>query len=531
MSGQQQNPLQGNPLLAQGGMGNINAQQLLSQRLNQSLQNNPQLGQLQGMGGLGGMPQQNLAALAGQGLNPGMNPSLGQGLNPSMNPGMGNLGAQNLGNLAGLNNQALLNQLAGNANQMPNQMPSNLPRVSTPPQASDPSRKRKESAAICSNCAAQGSVCSEMRPCMPCLQRGIHGTCVDVDQNKRREVGPLSHDLSGVSGEEKQGLLNDSYMMYGGQQTGGQPVISNAFGMSMNAPAGFPVGQMAGSSSQPSAQAAPQMMSGQQMPGQLPLPQQLGMGLPGMGGAGDMSVPNRPSMNYTSDEIIIMVEALQTWRPTLDTSDASTLRRFIWLWRAVFSAVTYFSLHNRNVSVDNLVQKLRAIAVGVTFEALDRQRNSETPSEDSFFDKTVQTLVHEHLPMGVIMLHFGPTGVSDDSPPVVNTMSCELFGYSRAEFSNLLADIRGWHRIYHKTLYLDVFRRFIMALATGTDSYVFNAMYVHKSGWIFEGLESRRIWYGKDGVPTYTTIYVQRCDSVTNSSPLIAQEASPSPAQ
>jgi len=430
-------------------MGNINAQQLLSQRLNQSLQGNPNLGQLQGMGGLGGgMQQANLAAL-NQGLgNHGMNQGLGgQGLNPSMGMGPQNMGAQNLGNLAGLGNQALLNQLAGNPNQMPNALPSQLPRVSTPPQASDASRKRKESAAICSNCAASGAVCSEMRPCMPCLQRGIHGNCVDVDQNKRREVGPLSHDLSGVgSQEEKQGLLNDPYMMYGGQQPGGQP-ISNAFGMSMNAPAGFPVGgQMPGSSSQPSAQSAPQMMSGQQMPGQLPLPQQLGMGLPGMGGAGDMSVPNRPSMNYTSDEIIIMVEALQTWRPTLDTSDASTLRRFIWLWRAVFSAVTYFSLHNRNVSVDNLVQKLRAIAVGVTFEALDRARNSETPSEDSFFDKTVQTLVHEHLPMGVIMLHFGPTGISDDSPPVVNTMSCELFGYSRAEFSNLLADIRGWHR-------------------------------------------------------------------------------------
>jgi len=194
----------------------------------------------------------------------------------------------------------------------------------------------------------------------------------------------------------------------------------------------------------------------------------------------------------------------------------SQVKRFLWFWKWTLAAVNYFAARNRNVSTDALVHKLKSVVQGVVLDENGTTVSADQPEsssfEDTFFDKTVQTLVHEHLPMGVIMIQFGPNGFSEDEPPVLNNMVCELFGYGRQDFTNLLTDVHGWHRVYHRAIYLDSFKGFIKALAAGTESYVANASYVHKSGWMFEGLESRKISYSRDGLPLYATIYIQRCD-------------------
>lgn len=67
--------------------------------------------------------------------------------------------------------------------------------------------------------------------------------------------------------------------------------------------------------------------------------------------------------------------------------------------------------------------------------------------QDAFFDKTIQTLVHEHLPLGVLMIFLSPESlVSRDEQAVINGMACEMFGFTRPQFIQTLADIRGPER-------------------------------------------------------------------------------------
>jgi len=227
----------------------------------------------------------------------------------------------------------------------------------------------------------------------------------------------------------------------------------------------------------------------------------------------------RPNLNFGLEELNIMTDCLMSWRPAAASTPLGAseiaLRRFHWVWQWTYSAVSYFGRSNPTASVDALFSKLKSAVRGIPTSSLpDRSAPSgDAPLEDIFFDKTVQTLVHEHLPMGVIMIQLGANGFSDDEPPVINNMVCELFGYSRQELSQLLMDAKGWRRLYHKQLHLDIFKRLVLALLFGTDCYVSNAIYTHKTGWVFEGLESRRISFGRDGLPTYMTVYIQRCDS------------------
>eukprot|EP01006_Ploeotia_vitrea_P052544 TRINITY_DN67703_c1_g1_i1.p1 TRINITY_DN67703_c1_g1~~TRINITY_DN67703_c1_g1_i1.p1 ORF type:complete len:359 (+),score=186.18 TRINITY_DN67703_c1_g1_i1:121-1077(+) len=150
--------------------------------------------------------------------------------------------------------------------------------------------------------------------------------------------------------------------------------------------------------------------------------------------------------------------------------------------------------------------------VVATADGSDKQLEADTDGSAMFFDKTVQTLVHEQLPMGVIMQTFGPRGYARGEPPVVNNMLCEMFGIARSDFTELLWDVSGWRRVYHPTVHVHKFRECLAAIAAGQSSYVTSGMYVHNNGWAFEGLETRRISYAPSGVPLYVTIYIQRCD-------------------
>jgi len=230
----------------------------------------------------------------------------------------------------------------------------------------------------------------------------------------------------------------------------------------------------------------------------------------------------KPNLNFGLEELNIMTDCLISWRPaaanTPPAASEVAIRRFHWVWRWTYSAVSYFARSNPETSVDPLLAKLKSVMAGIPADSSPERsvQSGDAPLEDIFFDKTVQTLVHEHLPMGVIMIQLGANGFSDEEPPVINNMVCELFGYSRQELTQLLMDAKGWRRLYHKQLHLDIFKRLVLALLLGTDCYVSNAIYTHKTGWVFEGLESRRMSFRRDGLPTYMTIYIQRCDSAVS---------------
>ena len=217
----------------------------------------------------------------------------------------------------------------------------------------------------------------------------------------------------------------------------------------------------------------------------------------------------------TPEEVGVIIDTLMNWIKSLSSSDAAATRRFYWMWGWATAATENCSQRYPTLPWEDIRKSLETAQATVysrtnvsAAEALEQA----SAVEDKFFDKTVQTLVHEHLPMGVFMIHLGPEGFSKDDDPLVNAMACEIFGYTRSEFTQILKSPRGWDAIYHASVCAPSFNRLVQALAGGLDSYVTNSIYVHKTGYTFEALESRKIIYGQDGVPTYLTVYIQRCD-------------------
>ncbi len=44
------------------------------------------------------------------------------------------------------------------------------------------------------------------------------------------------------------------------------------------------------------------------------------------------------------------------------------------------------------------------------------------------------------------MIQFSRDGFSEEDIPVVNAAACEMFGYTRVEFTELLSDVYGWNK-------------------------------------------------------------------------------------
>ena len=176
--------------------------------------------------------------------------------------------------------------------------------------------------------------------------------------------------------------------------------------------------------------------------------------------------------------------------------------------------------------VKSLIMRLKHMSGGLVDPSAHESKSMQvSPAragagrEDATFDKTVQQLVHENLPMGVIMIPFGADGIGN-TVPVINKMACEMFGYSRETLSRSCTSLRGWLDLYHTMTRSRSISKLFRAVAGLTESYVMTCSYIHQSGWVFEGLESRKITYGRDGVPQYVTIYIQRCDG-----PVVAQSS------
>ena len=67
-------------------------------------------------------------------------------------------------------------------------------------------------------------------------------------------------------------------------------------------------------------------------------------------------------------------------------------------------------------------------------------------AQDTGFDKAMQALVNESLPMGVASFQLGPEGYSTQDAGMANQSFADLLGYNKAEVAVMVTGPGGWRR-------------------------------------------------------------------------------------
>jgi hypothetical protein len=212
---------------------------------------------------------------------------------------------------------------------------------------------------------------------------------------------------------------------------------------------------------------------------------------------------------HSEYEVLIAVETLAAWRRCIDTSNSRTVRRFKWMWRWAYRQAEGLLSAG---STSSKLTSARATLAKV-LEGIGAGNNNHLPrsgDNSTQFDSAVQQIVYEQLPIGVAMIAHSPTDLFGVEPPTINMALARLFQYDRVSLARSLSTSAGWRALYSTESYRKVFKRFLRAIATGKEKYITNVVYRTANGVLFQGLETRRIAFGKNGLPMYTSLFVQR---------------------
>jgi hypothetical protein len=237
-------------------------------------------------------------------------------------------------------------------------------------------------------------------------------------------------------------------------------------------------------------------------------------------GSDDASAANP----LNADELAVMVKALESHSHSLHSTDSNIRQRYLWLWRWASNTAKYLmspkqasdSKTSDTEQVNELYGRLDKLVSEFSDLRLLQETIPDIPAEDMFFDKSVQSLVHEHLPMGVVMIQMGKAGYEHTDKPLVNPVMASAFGYERSSLVQTMQYPHAWYSLYaDAAVALDSFTRMINAILQGLESYAVMLTYKHANNSIFEGLESVRINYSNDGIPMYVIIYLQKCDDLS----------------